>query len=204
MGVSWWARLRGAIAPPEPVHEISIVAQPDPDPESDLPRVPLASTEVHRVLHGALHDPLTGLPEQALLLDRLEQAMTRARRLDTGVALLVVHIEDVPSITARYGRPVLDRILREIASRVTRTLRESDTAARYGESDFAVLCDLLRTNEDLALVAGRLAAALDPPYDVRFGKLAVRAALHLVMPGPASTPLTLLDEMDETLREAAG
>jgi GGDEF domain-containing protein len=98
----------------------------------------------------------------------------------------------------------LDKVLIEMAGRLTRVLRESDTAARYGESDFTVLCDGLRDQEDVALIAGRLASALDPAYDVRHGTLAVRVMLHLVLPEPNATALSLLDEIDETLRESAG
>lgn len=182
-----WAKVRGLAGRSEPenaTHYLVDEARRDADP-----------------LHGALHDPVTGLPERALLLDRIALALARARRNDEEIALLLLAVEDVDALRVRLGASQGDRILREVAERVARAVRETDTVARFGAADFAVLCEGIGDRDTLMLVAGRIASNLSAPYAVRFGSLDLDIGMELLMVSGETPPLAFLDMADDALAE---
>ena len=87
----------------------------------------------------ALHDPLTGLPNRALLLDRLTSTIAVAQRQDTPVSLLMLDLDGFKSVNDTWGHHAGDKVLVEIAARLSGTLRESDTAARLGGDEFVLM-----------------------------------------------------------------
>ena len=89
--------------------------------------------------HLALHDPLTGLPNRALLLDRLDQAIRAARREESGAALLLMDLDRFKEVNDRFGHPAGDELLRQVASRLRASVREVDTVARLGGDEFAIV-----------------------------------------------------------------
>jgi diguanylate cyclase (GGDEF)-like protein/PAS domain S-box-containing protein len=91
------------------------------------------------VREQALHDPLTRLPNRALLLDRLTSAIAVAQRLDTPLSLLMLDLNGFKAVNDRWGHHAGDMVLVEIAARLNGTLRESDTAARLGGDEFVLL-----------------------------------------------------------------
>ena len=122
----------------------------------------------HELERLALHDPLTGLPNRSLLLDRLEQALRTARRLATPLALLVMDLDRFKEINDRFGHPAGDLLISEVAQRITSDLRETDTVARLGGDEFAVL--LPGADEGGAgHVAQKIIAALQRPFDIQGG-----------------------------------
>jgi diguanylate cyclase (GGDEF)-like protein len=90
--------------------------------------------------HQALHDSLTGLPNRALLQDRLEQAINTAHRQNSNVAVMLLDLDRFKEINDTLGHPVGDLVLQEIGSRLEACLRTSDTVARLGGDEFAVIC----------------------------------------------------------------
>ena len=114
--------------------------------------------------HRALHDDLTGLPNRTLLLDRLEHAL--ARRESGALAVLFVDLDDFKSVNDTLGHQVGDRLLRDIAPRITRAVRPADTVARFGGDEFVILCEDLTGHGDALRVAGRVRASFDEPFDV--------------------------------------
>ena len=106
-----------------------------------------------RVAYLAYHDPLTDLPNRALLQDRLHQAILAARREHKTLALLALDLDGFKEINDGLGHHAGDRVLQQVSSRLSRTLRQSDTIARIGGDEFAVL--LPSTDLDGAILAAR-------------------------------------------------
>ena len=93
----------------------------------------------HALEHQALHDNLTGLPNRALLQDRLEHAIRYSDRHDTSLAFMVIDLDRFKEINDTLGHHVGDRVLNEISNRLRNCLRKSDTVARLGGDEFALI-----------------------------------------------------------------
>jgi diguanylate cyclase (GGDEF)-like protein len=114
--------------------------------------------------HQATHDPLTGLPNRLLFLDRMEQAIERGRRAGQRFGLLYLDIDGFKAVNDTQGHHAGDELLRQIAGRLREAVRGEDTVARLGGDEFAVL---LAPPVDAAGAQGkaqRLVAALGAPY----------------------------------------
>ncbi|MBA2253532.1 MAG: EAL domain-containing protein [Chloroflexi bacterium] len=129
-----------------------------------------------QLAHRALHDPLTGLPNRTLLMDRVGQALTRGRSSNL-VGLLFLDVDDFKSINDTLGHATGDRVLREVAARLKTCIRPQDTAARIGGDEFAVLLATLDGEGDAMVVADRIAASLAIPIEVESGDLHVTASI---------------------------
>lgn len=130
--------------------------------------------------HDALHDPLTGLPNRALLMDRLDQMLGRARRDSAiGCAVLFIDLDGFKMVNDSLSHAVGDLLLVAVARRFAEVLRPGDTVARLGGDEFAVLLDSVVTPEDATVVAERVHAALDGPFDVGGHELFVRASIGI-------------------------
>jgi diguanylate cyclase (GGDEF)-like protein len=120
--------------------------------------------------HQALHDALTGLPNRVLAIDRAEQMLARARRLQLPVAALYVDIDGFKHVNDSFGHAAGDALLRMIAGRLASVVREGDTAARLGGDEFVVLVEGSTLDAGPELVAERLLEVLRQPYDLN-GKI---------------------------------
>ncbi|SNR98180.1 PAS domain S-box-containing protein/diguanylate cyclase (GGDEF) domain-containing protein [Humidesulfovibrio mexicanus] len=155
-----------------------------------------------RVRHMALHDHLTGLPNRQLFLDRLDQALRRAKRGGASVALLYLDLDQFKSLNDAYGHAHGDRVLVETALRLRACVRESDTVARLGGDEFVVVLPDLLHAEDALSVAEKIRECLyDPEADG--GRLFLGASV-----GVACFPLhghdqdSLLARADAAMYEA--
>jgi diguanylate cyclase (GGDEF)-like protein len=116
--------------------------------------------------HQALHDALTGLPNRVLAIDRAEQMLARARRLQLPVAALYVDIDGFKHVNDSFGHATGDALLRIVAGRLASVVREGDTAARLGGDEFVVLVEGSTLDAGPELVAERLLEVLRQPYDL--------------------------------------
>lgn len=116
-----------------------------------------------QLAHQATHDPLTGLPNRALLDDRLEQACARHRRDGAALAVLFVDLDGFKAVNDERGHRVGDRLLQEVARRLQTVLRAGDTAARVGGDEFVAVCEDVPADE-AALVAARIEDAISVPF----------------------------------------
>jgi diguanylate cyclase (GGDEF)-like protein/PAS domain S-box-containing protein len=146
--------------------------------------------------HQALHDPLTGLPNRALLLDRLTHALARLGRADTSIGLLFIDIDRFKVINDSLGHPAGDRMLLAMASRLQGTLRTSDTLARFGGDEFVILCEDLTGEADALDMAERIGHAMAQPLSWGDGELVVTLSTGIAM---ASSPLVSAESL---LRDA--
>jgi diguanylate cyclase (GGDEF)-like protein/PAS domain S-box-containing protein len=115
-----------------------------------------------RLAHQALHDPLTGLPNRALLFDRLAQAVRAASRGGLGVTVLYLDLDNFKTINDTRGHVVGDRVLQVVADRLSRVLRPADTVARLGGDEFAVVAEGLPAEAAVEL-AERVVEAISEP-----------------------------------------
>jgi diguanylate cyclase (GGDEF)-like protein len=145
----------------------------------------------------ATHDPLTGLPNRTLILDRVEQMLVRSRRSQTPVAALFIDLDNFKSINDTLGHGAGDRLLKAVAARLGHTIRETDALGRLGGDEFVVIAEGMSLAAGPELIAERLLEALAPPFRIdedRAQRLAVTASVGIAM-GPR-------DSADELLRDA--
>jgi diguanylate cyclase (GGDEF)-like protein len=112
----------------------------------------------------ATHDPLTGLPNRTLILDRVEQMLARSRRNQTPVAALFIDLDNFKSINDTLGHGVGDELLRAFAARLDCVVRATDTLGRLGGDEFVVISEELSLAAGPELIAGRLLEALKQPF----------------------------------------
>jgi diguanylate cyclase (GGDEF)-like protein len=156
-----------------------------------------------QLAHLAFHDPLTGLVNRALFGDRLAHAVELHRRDGQPVALLFCDLDDFKTVNDSLGHGAGDELLRQVAQRLSGTVRSSDTVARLGGDEFAVLLE--GGQADRAAVVDRLAEALRMPFTLDGDARSVRCSLGLVAadePGPDVTPDLLLHQADGAMYEA--
>jgi len=145
-----------------------------------------------RLAHQVHHDPLTGLPNRVLFAQRLDDAMR-----DGQFVLIYVDIDDFKEVNDRFGHAGGDELLCAMGQRLKRCVRESDTLARIGGDEFALL--IAGDIEAPEMVADRLRVALRDPFAVYGSSVQVRASMGLVRPrvdGHAPTSDDLLRQAD--------
>lgn len=145
----------------------------------------------------AYHDPLTGLPNRALLLDRLHQAMAVAEREHKSLALLFIDLDRFKPVNDHYGHDIGDLLLKSVAERIQQTLRQSDSVARIGGDEFIVLLPLVTSEQDVTMVAENIRQALNHPFDINDYRLSIAASTGIALyPDHATNSQQLLKHAD--------
>jgi diguanylate cyclase (GGDEF)-like protein len=138
-------------------------------------------TEV-QLAHQALHDELTGLPNRALLLDRLAHAVTRLGRAPGKLAVLFCDLDRFKVVNDSLGHDAGDELLVAVAERLQDVLRLGDTAARFGGDEFVVLCEDVTGLQDAEEVGARISEALAAPFELSAGdEVYVRLSIGIVL-----------------------
>jgi diguanylate cyclase (GGDEF)-like protein/PAS domain S-box-containing protein len=133
-----------------------------------------------RLAHDAVHDLLTGVPNRALFMDRLEGALHRTRRGGQQVALFFLDLDRFKLINDSLGHEVGDRLLQTVADRLERALRATDTLARFGGDEFTALCEVRDRSEALE-IARRLASSMAQPLASSDGEMYVSVSIGLAL-----------------------
>jgi diguanylate cyclase (GGDEF)-like protein len=168
----------------------------------------LVGEKTHELEHRALHDPLTGLPNRALVLDRAEQMLARARRLDAPATALFMDIDGFKQINDRFGHQAGDEVLRQVGARLRAVLREGDTVGRLGGDEFVMLVDNVGLDSvgldsvGPQLVAERILDVLRQPVELPAqSAISVTASIGIATGIPASAE-HLLQDADLALYKA--
>ncbi len=156
------------------------------------------------IRHLAFFDALTELPNRRFLLDRLQEAIARARRDHSRIALLFIDLDRFKPINDELGHEVGDWLLRAVARRIESCLREYDTAARLGGDEFIVLLPGLVLPDESLVIAERVRAALEQPFLTEDGRrLEISSSIGVALfPDHAGNERDLLRLGDEAMYRA--
>ncbi len=135
----------------------------------------------NHMFHLAHHDPLTGLPNRTLLLDRLEQLLAIARRDSNKLAVLFIDLDEFKEINDTLGHDIGDLLLKAVTTRLLDCLRESDTAARMGGDEFVVLLPNVETEQGALLVSEKIRNALFRPFMISGKSLTISCSIGVVL-----------------------
>lgn len=153
--------------------------------------------------YHALHEPLTGLPNRALLVERLEGALLRAGGESGSIAVLVVDLDDFEEIDHSLGHEAGDELIRIAAGRLVATAPPEATVARLCGDEFAVLLEDLPDKDSAISTAERIGQALRVPVGLSGAEASVSASIGIAFGGPeGSGPENLLREADVAMHEA--
>ena len=156
-----------------------------------------------QLVQRALHDPLTGAPNRALLQDRLEQALVRAARRGASVAVVCLDLDGFKVVNDGFGHHVGDALLEAVVGRVQGVLGAGDTVARVGGDEFAVLCEEVTRQADAVALAERVERALAAPFVVEGQELDVTSTMGVaVSAGPGARADQLLRDAEVAMEEA--
>jgi diguanylate cyclase (GGDEF)-like protein len=152
---------------------------------------------------NSLHDALTGLPNRALLRQRLEHASLRARRSHTTMAILFVDLDRFKQVNDIYGHRAGDILLVAVADRLRGLVRAADTVARLSGDEFVVLCEDLDGTDSAMALAQRVVAALAVPFILPTAEVTLTASVGIAFAGPGDhVPDQVLDDADEAMYQA--
>lgn len=193
---------------------VSVTLSPMCDSDGRLTAISCIARDITRqkamedeVRSMAFMDPLTRLPNRRLLMERLQQAQVACRRYHSHAALLFVDLDHFKVLNDRYGHAVGDRVLQELATRLRRIVRESDTVGRLGGDEFVMICgglglELESAIRSAAAVRSKVQGALDIPYEVDGVLHAHGASVGVRVFGAGTEDLdTLIRDADKDMYE---
>ena len=155
------------------------------------------------LLHQAFHDPLSGLPNRLLFLDRLGQALNRLARQTWTVGVIYLDVDRFKVINDSLGHVVGDQLLLAMASRLESLIRPGDTLARIAGDEFAVLCEGLSGEEEAVSVADKIRTAMTEPLEWDGGDLVISVSAGIALATSASVnPVSLLRDADAAMYRA--
>ncbi|MGD0800236.1 MAG: EAL domain-containing protein [Terracidiphilus sp.] len=157
-----------------------------------------------RLQHDALHDPLTGLPNRALFLDRLNLALTRGlRHRSQTCGVLFLDLDRFKEVNDSLGHAAGDELLTAVAGRLLEALRPQDTAARLGGDEFAILVENILSVSGIEIVASRVLRAMEREFEVGGHTLHAGASIGVAIAGPEHVaPEMLIRDADFAMYRA--
>ena len=154
-----------------------------------------------RLEHQTLHDALTGLPNRAFFLDRLERTIAGDTQ-DAESAVLVIDLDLFKQINDTFGYTIGDRVLITTAERIRAVLRTTDNVARLESDEFAVLADCVDGRTGATKIADRIAAAVSAPITIDGQSVSVGCSIGLAIPRAGDQPEAVLNAADLTMHQA--
>ena len=160
------------------------------------------------IAYQASYDPLTDLPNRRLFVDRLDQALARARRHGHMGAVLFFDLDNFKNINDALGHPVGDEILRLVAMRIMTAIRDEDTVARLGGDEFVVLLTELSEDSeeavtDVQMLAEKIRLQIGEPYSIESHELHVSASIGIALfPYDDESPDVILRQADTAMYRA--
>jgi diguanylate cyclase (GGDEF)-like protein/PAS domain S-box-containing protein len=156
-----------------------------------------------RLRFQAFHDPLTHLPNRALLLDRLEVALARRAHHDHPLAVLLLDLDGFKGVNDSLGHAAGDDLLVQVAERLRECVRAGDSIARLGGDEFAVLVEELSGPEDSEAAAARMLEALARPFQVDGREIFLGASIGIMVSlGTDATPVDVMRDADVAMYAA--
>jgi diguanylate cyclase (GGDEF)-like protein len=216
LGVAVAVLNRKVAGPLRSLTDAVVLAGQNPEPvhvtEAGTSEIAALAREVNKMLdvragheaqldHLATHDPVTGLPNKTLLGDRLAHALRRDRD-STNVGVLFLGLNRFDTVTEGLGHETADAVLVELSSRLSAALRPGDTAARFSDDEFVVLCDEIASS-DAARLADRLRACIREPFHASGTEATLHASIGVaIATDRTATPEQLLREAAAAMAEA--
>ncbi len=156
-----------------------------------------------KIKHQAYHDSLTSLPNRTMFLERLDEAVKRAKRTTRSFGVMFIDLDRFKVVNDSLGHDAGDRLLAIAAKRIVASVRESDTVFRMGGDEFTVLLENLAADEDAALVARRIIQSFTLPIDLKRSEVTVSASIGIaVYPRDDLTPERLIKDADAAMYRA--
>jgi diguanylate cyclase (GGDEF)-like protein/PAS domain S-box-containing protein len=150
-----------------------------------------------QLAHQAFHDPVTSLANRALFAERVRHAVARARREAAGLAVLFLDLDDFKTVNDSLGHAAGDAVLRDVAKRLDACVRASDTAARFGGDEFAVLLEDITSAQEAADTAERILESLAVPLFLDGKEIYIGSSVGISIVGGDATA-----DADELIRNA--
>ncbi|HUR18061.1 MAG TPA: EAL domain-containing protein [Acidimicrobiales bacterium] len=159
--------------------------------------------QAEQLAHIAFHDPLTGLANRVLFVDRAAQALSRAKRHPAAVAVLFVDLDRFKLVNDSLGHAAGDELLAAAAGRLKAVVRPTDTLARFGGDEFVVLCEGLAGEIEAVGVAARIEEAFSEPFQLTAGQARVTASVGIALASdPKDEPEALVRDADTAMYRA--
>jgi diguanylate cyclase (GGDEF)-like protein len=153
--------------------------------------------------HETLHDSLTGLPNRVLLLDRLGHALDRTARTGGSLGVLYADLDGFKAVNDRLGHAAGDDLLKEVAGRLQRVVREEDTVSRLGGDEFTIILAGNESPTEVEQVAQRLLQAIARPFSLRGQECFVGTSIGIALfPGDGEDAEALIKSADTAMYRA--
>ncbi|QDE30009.1 EAL domain-containing protein [Shewanella polaris] len=162
--------------------------------------VNLYKQQEEKILYQAHYDSLTGLPNRLLSLDRLAQILKEAHRAGTQVAVLFLDLDDFKKVNDTLGHSVGDELLKQAATRLKNTIRESDIVGRLGGDEFIIILNNINEPAEVETIANKLLKQFYMPFKLESRELVSTISIGIAMyPDDSLTPKELLRQADSAM-----
>ncbi|MGK2953136.1 MAG: diguanylate cyclase domain-containing protein [Thiobacillus sp.] len=153
--------------------------------------------------HLARHDTLTSLPNRRMFFDVLQQAIARAERAGTRLAVMFVDLDHFKEVNDTHGHAIGDHVLQTVAARLQHCVRTADTVARLGGDEFIILIDTLDMREPVTIIAQKLIAQFDTPINAGVCEIKLGVSIGIsLLPEDGNDAETLVARADEAMYAA--
>jgi diguanylate cyclase (GGDEF)-like protein/PAS domain S-box-containing protein len=184
---------------------VSLALDDDDEPAhyvAQMQDITASRAEQQVLAHRALHDPLTGLANRDLLMDRLAHALSRSARSTRSTIVLFCDLDHFKDVNDGHGHETGDLVLVTIAERLTSLVRPSDTVSRLGGDEFVIVAEGLDTAAEQRALADRVRRALHEPVHVAGAVVRTGASIGIAVSRPEDDARSLLREADATMYRA--